>query len=103
MAEAQLGSTNSSADWKTVLVGGTGAGGRGVFALDVTDPAAFSASKVLWEFTPADDIDPIDSDHSLGYVVGRPQVLKFRTTASGASPTYKWFAVVATPPKVCWP
>ncbi len=84
VAEAQVGS-----DWKTVLVGGTGAGGRGVFALDVTDPTQFSASKVMWEFTSADDID-------LGYVVGRPQVLKFRTSAPDAPPDYKWFAVVAS-------
>jgi type IV pilus assembly protein PilY1 len=88
VAEAQVGGTK--ADWKTVLVSGTGAGGRGVFALDVTDPTQFSASKVMWEFTSADDID-------LGYVVGRPQILKFRTSAKDATtPTYKWFAVVAS-------
>jgi type IV pilus assembly protein PilY1 len=36
--------------WKTVAVGTLGAGGRTVFALDVTNPGAFDASKVLWEF-----------------------------------------------------
>jgi type IV pilus assembly protein PilY1 len=36
--------------WKTVAVGTLGAGGRTVFALDVTNPEAFDASKVLWEF-----------------------------------------------------
>ncbi|MGK6306611.1 pilus assembly protein [Variovorax sp. DT-64] len=90
VAEAQVGSAGTKADWKTVLVSGTGAGGRGVFALDVTDPTQFSASKVMWEFTSADDID-------LGYVVGRPEILKFRTSAPDATtPTYKWFAVVAS-------
>lgn len=83
VAEAQVGT-----DWKTVLVSGTGAGGQGVFALDVSDPDAFGPSKVLWEFTDRDDAD-------LGNVIGRPQILKFRTSASTASPaTYKWFAVV---------
>ncbi|MDR6537618.1 PilC/PilY family type IV pilus protein [Variovorax soli] len=91
VADAQVGT-----NWKTVLVGGTGAGGRGVYALDVTDPTAFSASKVMWEFTPAADIDSGDSNYSLGYVVGRPQILKFRTSAKDAAPTYKWFAVVAS-------
>ncbi len=43
--------------WKTVLVSGSGGGATGVFALDVTDPAAFSADKVLWEFSGADDKD----------------------------------------------
>jgi type IV pilus assembly protein PilY1 len=66
VAEAQVGSAGESSDWKTVLVSGTGAGGAGVFALDVTDPSAFSASNVMWEFTHADDAD-------LGYVVGRPK------------------------------
>ncbi|WP_296908803.1 PilC/PilY family type IV pilus protein [Polaromonas sp.] len=90
VAEAQVGSAGTAADWKTVLVSGTGAGGSGVFALDVTDPTAFSASKVMWEFTRTDDAD-------LGYVVGRPQILKLRTSAPGATTaTYRWFAVVAS-------
>ena len=83
VAEAQVGS-----NWKTVLVSGTGGGGQGVFALDVTDPEAFDASKVLWEFTDADDPD-------LGNVVGQARVVKLRTNASDANPaTYKWFAAV---------
>jgi type IV pilus assembly protein PilY1 len=81
VSEAQVG-----ADWKTVLVSGTGGGGKGVFALDVTNPSAFSASKVMWEFTSADDAD-------VGYITGRPQILKLRTSASGSTTTYKWFAV----------
>lgn len=36
--------------WRTVLVGTLGAGGKSVFALDVTDPNAMDGSKVLWEF-----------------------------------------------------
>lgn len=43
--------------WKTVLVGGLGGGGRGVFALDVTDPVGFGASDVMWEFTSSQDSD----------------------------------------------
>ena len=90
VAEAQLGSAGTAADWKTVLVSGTGAGGRGVFALDVTDPTSFSASNVMWEFTQDDDVD-------MGFVVGQPQILKMRTSAPTATtPTYKWFAVVAS-------
>jgi type IV pilus assembly protein PilY1 len=90
VAEAQVGSAGTSADWKTVLVSGTGAGGRGVFALDVTDPTSFSASNVMWEFTQDDDVD-------MGFVVGQPQILKMRTSAPTATTaTYKWFAVVAS-------
>ncbi len=36
--------------WRTVLIGALGAGGKSVFALDVTDPDAMDGSKVLWEF-----------------------------------------------------
>ena len=84
VAEAKVAST-----WKTVLVGGTGAGGQGVFALDVTNPAAFDENKVMWEFTHTDDPD-------MGNIIGKPQILKLRTSAYGATATYKWFAVVGS-------
>lgn len=85
VAEAKLGN-----DWKTVLVSGTGGGGQGVFALDVTNPSEFGTSKVLWEFTDAHDA-------SLGNVVGQPKILKLRTSAPDATTaTYKWFAVFAS-------
>ncbi|HFD92132.1 MAG TPA: hypothetical protein ENJ22_02450 [Gammaproteobacteria bacterium] len=55
--------------WKTVLIGGYRAGGRGLFALDVTDPTQFSeanaANIFLWEFTSNDDND-------LGYTFSKP-------------------------------
>ncbi|MBY0455298.1 MAG: pilus assembly protein PilY [Burkholderiaceae bacterium] len=82
-AEAQLDS-----GWKTVLVSGTGGGGQGVFALDITDPTAFTASSVLWEFKDSDDPD-------IGNIVGQPKILKIRTSPKTATTkTYKWFAVV---------
>ena len=78
-----------SGAWKTVLVGGTGGGGQGVYALDVTEPSTFSAADVLWEFTDRDDA-------ALGHVIGQPQIRKFRVNAPTAvRPVYKWFAVIA--------
>ena len=50
---------------KRVLVGGLSHGGKGYFALDVTDPYNMSHDKVLWEFTAEDDPD-------LGYSFSRP-------------------------------
>ncbi|HEX7648582.1 MAG TPA: PilC/PilY family type IV pilus protein, partial [Noviherbaspirillum sp.] len=44
----------SSGQWKTILVGGLNRGGKGYYALDVTDP---DAPVLLWEFT----------DSSFGY------------------------------------
>ena len=56
--------TNASlAEWRTILVGGLGGGGRGYYALDITTP---SDPKALWEF----------SDANLGYSYGNPQITK---------------------------
>lgn len=88
VAEAEV-DVSGTLTWKTVLISGTGGGGQGVFGLDVTNPATFTASNVMWEFTNADDQD-------MGYVVGKPQILKMRTSAPNATPTYKWFAVVGS-------
>ncbi len=54
--------------WKTILVGSPGAGGRGVFALDIGNPGAFTASDVMWEQTGADDGD-------IGQSIGKAQIV----------------------------
>lgn len=87
--EAQVGTSGSATDWKTVLVAGTGGGGHGVFALDVSDPATFNAGKVMWEFKRSDDA-------AIGQVIGQPRIMKFKTSGSAATATYRWFAVVAS-------
>ncbi|MET3495036.1 pilus assembly protein [Variovorax boronicumulans] len=85
VAEARM----ASGEWKTVLVSGSGGGATGVFALDVSDPARFSADKVLWEFNGAYDDD-------MGHVTQAPRVMKFRTAAATKTraASYRWFAVV---------
>ncbi|MFC3907874.1 pilus assembly protein [Legionella dresdenensis] len=51
----------ASGNWRTMLVGTLNAGGQGVYALDVTDPAQFTEANagniVKWEFNDNDDID----------------------------------------------
>lgn len=89
VGEAQVANSGAGTDWKTVLVSGTGGGGRGVFALDVTNPASFGTSKVMWEFTQNDDAD-------MGYVMGRPIIAKINTAGPAGAPVYRWFAVVAS-------
>lgn len=49
----------SDATWHTLIVGGEGAGGNSIYALDVTTPSTLStetnvANAVLWEFTDTD-------------------------------------------------
>ncbi|WP_193166336.1 pilus assembly protein [Microbulbifer hainanensis] len=50
-----------SPEWITLLVGGLRGGGKGYFALDVTDPASLTEANadnvVLWEFDGGDDTD----------------------------------------------
>lgn len=70
VTDACFGNCAAASDWKTVLLGSLNAGGQGIFALDVTDPASsFSTANVLWEFTDADDAD-------LGFTFSKPIVAK---------------------------
>ena len=87
--DAKIGSGTDASDWKTVLIGGTGGGGRGVFALDVTDPTSFDPSKVMWEFTHLNDAD-------MGFVIGKPRVVRLRISgnAEQGNAVYRWFAMV---------
>lgn len=39
--------------WRSILVGSLGAGGKGIYVLDVTDPDTFSAANVLFELSEA--------------------------------------------------
>jgi type IV pilus assembly protein PilY1 len=51
VADAWLG---SALGWRTIAVGATGAGGRSIFALDVTNPENVSEDQFLWEFSHPD-------------------------------------------------
>ncbi|GLS92598.1 pilus biosynthesis protein [Psychromonas marina] len=50
-------------EWRTILVGGLRAGGKGLFALDITNPNNFTSTAgnaqalALWEFSNTDDAD----------------------------------------------
>lgn len=89
VSEAQI-YRGGSVNWGTALVSSMGGGAKGLFALDVTNPAAFSASNVLWEFTDADDVD-------MGNLVAEPKIVKLATAgSSNATPVYKWYAMVTS-------
>ena len=60
------GCATASAAWRTVLVAGLSGGGRGYYALDITDPVSPS---LLWEYTAQDNAN-------LGYTFGAPVVTK---------------------------
>jgi len=63
--------SSTATNWCTLLIGGLGKGGKGYYALDITDPASWTseanvAAKVMWEFT----------DAHMGYSYGTPTVVK---------------------------
>lgn len=80
-------------EWRTMLVGGLGKGGKGYYALDITCPVvdsslivppggtiainntcsneSFNESNVLWEFSDANDVD-------MGYSFSRPIIAKVK-------------------------
>jgi len=70
-------------DWATVLVGGLNAGGKGLYALNITDPSSFTEANagniVLWEFTNSNDPD-------LGYTFSTPVIARM---ANG-----RWAAII---------
>jgi type IV pilus assembly protein PilY1 len=70
-------------NWHSVLIGGLGKGGKGFYALDVTDPATITsesvlASRVLWEFTAP----------NMGFTYGPPSVVKTKQ--------YGWVVIVTS-------
>ncbi|RMX01338.1 pilus assembly protein PilC [Allofranklinella schreckenbergeri] len=75
------GDAEIDGNWKTVLVGTLGAGGRGYFVLDVTNPDNFSASNasslVMMDKTQIPRSltgapDPVGLDPDLGHIFGAP-------------------------------
>ncbi|QJC56441.1 Type IV pilus biogenesis factor PilY1 [Polaromonas vacuolata] len=82
-----VGGNNNTVDWRTILVGGLAKGGRGYYALDVTNANAASeaavSGKVLWEFPNSVSNAGIRSTAKLnmGYSFGRPVIVK--TLAKG--------------------
>jgi type IV pilus assembly protein PilY1 len=67
--------------WHKVLVGSLGAGGRAVFALDITDP---TAPTLLWEFGSG-------QDNNMGNSVAQPTIARMNDPSSGKG---KWVALV---------
>ncbi|WP_168224663.1 pilus assembly protein [Rhodoferax aquaticus] len=56
--------------WHTILVGGLGAGGKGYYALDITNP---ESPRSLWEL---DDSNCARSGCSIGFTFGQPVIGK---------------------------
>jgi type IV pilus assembly protein PilY1 len=67
-----------ASSWRNYLLGSLGAGGRAVYALDVTDSPSLNASSIRWELSGETDVD-------LGHV--------FAPLEAGVLPNGEWVAV----------
>ncbi|WP_303638587.1 pilus assembly protein [Stenotrophomonas tuberculopleuritidis] len=81
-----VGDTYGSDGWTTTLVGTSGAGGRSVFALDVSDPTNFGASgTLLWEISDLNEgLDETVRDN-IGFVLGKPVIVPTRAADGSIS------------------
>ncbi|WP_162313453.1 pilus assembly protein [Pseudoxanthomonas yeongjuensis] len=66
-----IGRSNQGSN-KNILVGALGRGGRGVFALDVTNPGSMDVNDVLWDNTTQDST----TNTNMGYVLGAVRIRK---------------------------
>jgi len=72
VGDAYFGDTgNGNPSWRTVLVGTAGAGGPGVYALDVSSPQSMKPADVLWDMDGTASGDP-----NLGYTIGQPIIAR---------------------------
>ena len=79
---AVAGDVYYGSSWRTILVGGLNGGGKGFYAIDVTDPLV--APKALWEFKASSASCPASpaaavgntSDCNLGFSFGKPIITK---------------------------
>lgn len=67
--------------WHKVLIGSLGAGGRQIFALDITDP---TAPKMLWEFGKTQQVN-------MGNSLAQPTIARLNDPTTGKG---KWVALV---------
>jgi len=82
-SNAKQSPATTTYDWRSVLIGGLGKGGKAYYALDVTNPVSMAvtttgateantASKVLWEFSNS----TASMSGELGFSYGDPLVMK---------------------------
>ncbi|MES9961208.1 MAG: PilC/PilY family type IV pilus protein [Sedimenticola sp.] len=88
--EPARGTNRNSLTWNTVLVGGLRAGGKGYFALNITDPEdldteAEVAENVMWEFTAT-------NDNRQGYSYSKPLIVM--SNKEDGKGNNKWFVLL---------
>lgn len=85
--QISVGDTFYGGNWHTTLVGASGAGGRSVFALDVTAGNTFSTASKLWEISDLDNSLPANVRNNIGHVLGKPVIVP--VLGANGVPTWK--------------
>lgn len=81
--EVNVGDAKLGANWRTVLVGTAGRGGKTIYGLNVTTPQSFTASDVLWEVVGG---SAAPYNLNMGQASGRPEIILAEDN--------KWYALV---------
>ena len=68
-------STRTQTPGQNVLVGALGKGGKGLFALDVSNPGGFDEGDLIWEKF-ADNSAATTADNNIGLIQGRPVITR---------------------------
>lgn len=89
--QASGAKATDGSEWRTVLAGGLRQGGRGYYALDVTDPAASGYPNYMWEFPKEGAATSITN--YVGETWGMPIMTKVKVVISGVA-YERWVAVV---------
>jgi len=62
--------------WKTLVIGGTGAGGKTFYALQLFDASAGNVMRALWEVSGPTTANTANVFNDLGYAYARPEVAR---------------------------
>ena len=111
-----IASDGSAKQWRTMLIGAYGAGGKGLFSLDITDPditESNASNKVFWEFTDEDDTYPHDNGSplltlgsqrldasgnpikDLGLTIDEPVLAMSNVVTSASDASLEWVALLS--------
>lgn len=78
LVDGQVGVFDAQLDsaWKTLAIGGTGAGGRTFYALQLFDASAGNMTRALWEISAPATASAANVFNDLGYAYARPEVAR---------------------------
>lgn len=89
LVDGQIGvfDTQFGTAWKTLAIGGTGAGGKTFYGLQLFDASAGNVIRALWEVSAPATASTSNAFNDLGYAYARPEVARL---ADG-----RWAAFIA--------